>query len=474
MKTGKLLSLIALCGILGAVSCKKENTDPDPAPEPEKKSDECRLVKLVAVTSNGEFEAAVYSNEKVAEFSYLLDYKEALKSATLKAEISEKATIDLVSDKVYNLMDDAVSFTITAEDGVHTSVWKVECVEAEVKITCEPAYVGVPGKFGINSVSLAGASVAFCGTDKIATINGEVYDFEANLVGKLNRDGIPEGASFLNINNDVNGVVVATVCFDKDDNPTTNNDDIKYGYAYAWKDGYDKAPVCIYNNVESKSGNLFGYMNCGGDVTGDFLLCTIFGGRGIDQSFHVFEYHSGDFTAPKWNQFATKYVTNDGNWGATISPASGSIDGTFFIGDSNGDNKGYHVYTRDGIIDNGEDVTLYGTTKETVPGIADAGIPEGNNQYGNYSTGNIKAFTYNGTPCVVAATTGWPQVYLTIQTNDPADEDNHYILKTQFFDASAVVPSAAYVYDPVNDKGQVLLLGGTVVIARYEISRILE
>lgn len=469
MKTSKLLSLLALCGALCAVSCKKESTTPDPTPE--KKSDECRLLKLVAVTASGEFEANIYSNEKVAEFVYLLDYKDALKSVTLKAEISDKAATDLQSDKVYNLFEDNVSFTITAEDGTHTSTWKVECNEAQVSISCDLASQNVPGKFGINAVSPAGSSVAFCGTDKIATINGEVYDFEANLLGTLNREGLPEGAVILNINNDVNGVVIASVCYDKEGNPTTNNDDIKYGYVYAWKDGYDKAPVCIYNNAESKSGNLFGYMSCGGDVNGDFLLCTIFGGRGADQCFHVFEYH-GDLTAPKWNKFETNYVTNDGNWGAMVSPASGSIEGTFFIGDSNGANKGYHVYTRDGIANNGEDVTLYGTTKETVPGIADAGIPEGNNQYGNYSTGNIKAFMYNGSPCVAAATTGWPQVYLTIQTNDPSDEENHYISKTQYFDASAVIPSVAYVYDRVNDKGQVLLLGGTLVIARYEISRI--
>ncbi len=475
MKTSKFLSLIALCGILSAVSCKKETTDPepDPTPAPEQKSAECKLLKLVAVTSEGEFEANVYSNEKVAEFTYLPENEEALKNATLKAEISDKATVDL-KETAYNLIDDAVSFTVTAEDGEHTSVWKVECVEATVIISCDLAYEGVPGKFGISAVSFAGASVAFCGTDKIATINGEVYDFEANLVGKLNMEGVPEGGVILNINNDVNGVVIATVCFDKDGNPTTNNDDINYGYAYAWKDGYDKAPVCIYNNAESKSGNLFAYMNCGGDVNGDFLFCSIFGGRGANQSFHVFEYHGGDLSAPKWNQFKTTYTGNDGNWGATISPATGSTAGTFFIGDSNGENKGYHVYTRDGIEDKGEDVTLYGTTLETVPGVKDNGIPDGNNQYGNYSTGNIKAFTYNGTPCVAAATSGWPQVYLTIQTNDPADEENHYILKTQFFDAAASVPSAAYVYDPASDKGQVLILGGTLVIARYEITRILQ
>ena len=130
----------------------------------------------------------------------------------------------------------------------------------------------------------------------------------------------------------------------------------------------------------------------------------------------------------------------------------------------------YRTYP-EGVQNTGEDVALQGTTKTTVPGVQGAGIPEGNAQYGNYSTGHIKAFMLNGTPYVITASTGWPEVYITIQSNDPADEENHYLLKTQYFSASQVIPSAAYVYDAANDKGQVLLLGGTIVIARYEIKR---
>ncbi len=474
MKTNKLMTLLAAMTAC-VIACSPEKDDP--APVPVEKSSECKLVKLSAVTVNGEFEASIYSSDKVAEFVYLMDNYEALKNVTLKAEVSDKATIDIEEGKSYDLIDGKVKLTVTAEDGTHTSTWSVEAVEADVTISCELVDEQVPGKFGIATVSGAGASVAFCGTDKIATVNGEIYDFDANLVGKLNMEGLPEGAALLNINNDVNGVVVATVGCKEDGTPTTVNDEIKYGYAYVWKDGYDKAPVCIYNNATDKSGNMFGYMNCGGDVNGDFLLCSIFGGRGVNQSFHIWEFHSGDFTAPTWHQFSTTYTGNDGNWGATISPASGSLDGVFFIGDSMGNNMGYHVYTRTGYQDKGEDVALRGTTKETVPGVIANGIPEGNAQYGNYSTGNIKAFTYNGTPYVVAATTGWPEVYITIQNNDPTDADDeegdHYLLKTQYFAAPSSIPSAAYVYDPATDKGQVLLLGGTLVIARYEISRIL-
>lgn len=476
MKINKLFTLAAVAALCFA-SCKKDDPitpEPTPEPKPEVKSEECKLIKLVAVTSAGEIEASLFSNEKVAEINYLGEHFEGLKAATLQVEVSPKATTDLEEGKVYDLTTEKVEFTVTAEDGVHKATWKIEAVEAEVVLSCEPVDQNVPGKFGIVDVSKLGSSVAFCGVDKIATINGEVYDFDANKVGDLNMEGVPAGAIMLNINNDVNGVVIANFGFDKEGNPTTNKDSINYGYVFAWKDGFDKAPIIVYTNVNNEPnnrGNSFGYMNCGGDVNGDFLLCAIFAGRGATTNHHVWEFHNGDFSKPKWHNFKTDYVSNDGNWGQIIAPASGNVNGTFFIGDSMGDNKGYHVYTRQGVQNTGEDVALQGTTKTTVPGVQGAGIPEGNAQYGNYSTGHIKAFMLNGTPYVITASTGWPEVYITIQSNDPADEKNHYLLKTQYFSASQVIPSAAYVYDAANDKGQVLLLGGTIVIARYEIKR---
>ena len=476
MKINKLFTLAAVAALCFA-SCKKDDPitpEPTPEPKPEVKSEECKLIKLVAVTSAGEIEASLFSNEKVAEINYLGEHFEGLKAATLQVEVSPKATTDLKEGKVYDLTTEKVEFTVTAEDGVHKATWKIEAVEAEVVLSCEPVNQNVPGKFGIVDVSKLGSSVAFCGVDKIATINGEVYDFDANKVGDLNMEGVPAGAIMLSINNDVNGVVIANFGFDKEGNPTTVGDNINYGYVFAWKDGFDKAPIIVYTNVNNEPnnrGNSFGYMNCGGDVNGDFLLCAIFAGRGATTNHHVWEFHNGDFSKPKWHNFKTDYVSNDGNWGQIIAPASGNVNGTFFIGDSMGDNKGYHVYTRQGVQNTGEDVALQGTTKTTVPGVQGAGIPEGNAQYGNFSTGNIKAFMLNGTPYVITASTGWPEVYITIQSNDPADEKNHYLLKTQYFSASQVIPSAAYVYDAANDKGQVLLLGGTIVIARYEIKR---
>ena len=476
MKINKLFTLAAIAALCFA-SCKTDDPitpEPKPEPKPEVKSEECKLIKLVAVTSAGEIEASLFSNEKVAEIDYLGEYFEGLKTATLQVEVSPKATTDLEEGKVYDLTTEKVEFTVTAEDGVHKATWKIEAVEAEVVLSCEPVDQNVPGKFGIVEVSKLGSSVAFCGVDKIATINGEVYDFDANKVGDLNMEGVPAGAIMLSINNDVNGVVIANFGFDKEGNPTTVGDDINYGYVFAWKDGFDKAPTLVYTNVNNEPnnrGNSFSYMNCGGDVNGDFLLCSIIAGRGAATSHHVWEFHNGDFSKSTWHHFQTDYASNDGNWGQTISPASGNVNGTFFIGDSMGDNKGYHVYTRQGVKNTGEDVALQGTTTTTVPGVQSAGIPEGNALYGNYSTGNIKAFMLNGTPYVITASTGWPEVYITIQSNDPADEENHYLLKTQYFSASQVIPSAAYVYDAANDKGQVLLLGGTILIARYEIKR---
>lgn len=476
MKVNRLFALMAGCAILAASCGKTEDpAKPSPNPEPEKKSEECRLLKLSAVTVDGEIEANLYSNEKVAEITYLGEQLEGLKSATLKVEVSPKAITDLENGKVYDLSVETPSFTITSEDGEHTATWTVMIEAAKIALSCDIADENVPGKFGINEVSPLGASVAFCGTDKIVTLNGEVYDFDANKVGNLNMEGILPDALILNLNNDVNGVVVASFGFTLDKIATRKGDDIKNCYVYCWKDGYDKAPTLIYTNAngeDSSKGNSIGYMSCGGDVNGDFILNAITGGRSAAiQTHHVWEFHNGDFSKSTWYGFSAAYPANDGNWGQMISPASGNVNGTFFIGDSVGNNLGYHVYTRQGVKDTGEDVALNGTTKTTVPEVQQNGIPEGNAQYGNYSTGNIKAFMFNGTPYVAAATTGWHHVYITIQSNDPSDEDNHYLLETQYFDAPEIVPSVAYVYDPATDTGQVLLLGGNLVIARYEIKR---
>ena len=481
MKTRKLFALLAMSAMC-LVSCDPEKND-EPTPKPEKKSTECKLLSIAAVTADAEVEGTLYTEnveDLIVEFNYRGEWLDGMKAATLKVVPSPKATVSLEEDKVYDLIDgDEVRFTITSEDGEHTTSWRIVSRQAEATITCELVDEMLPGSFKIESASATGASVAFCGVDKIATINGEVYDFNANKVGDLNMEGVPAGAIMYNMNNDVNGVVLASFAFDKDGNPTTNGDNINYGYVYAWKDGYDKAPTVVYtnaNNEEGNRGNSFAYMNCGGDVNGDFILCAIFGGRNATQSHHVWEFHNGDFSTSTWHHFPTDYAGNDGNWGAIISPASGNVNGTFFVGDSNGDNLGYFVYTRQGTENTGEDVALYGTANEVEVWGA-----SGNHRYGNYSPGNIKGFMYNGTPYVIVASTGWQDLLVTIQSNDPNMEteeaDNHYLLRTQKFTAPEVVPSAAYVYNPAGNDGTgvgnvlVMGVGKGYAMVRYEIKR---
>ena len=97
MKINKLFTLAAIAALCFA-SCKTDDPitpEPKPEPKPEVKSEECKLIKLVAVTSAGEIEASLFSNEKVAEIDYLGEYFEGLKTATLQVEVSPKATTDL-------------------------------------------------------------------------------------------------------------------------------------------------------------------------------------------------------------------------------------------------------------------------------------------------------------------------------------------------------------------------------------------
>lgn len=483
MKINRLFALLASAAVF-AVSCQEKEPVPDnnnnggdDEEKPVVKSDKCKLESLTVIGVSGtEYETTLWTNDKVAELSYFPDNCEDLTAVTFKWTVSEKATVDVAEDAVYNLLEDIPTITITAEDGEHSAKWTVEAVEAKVVVAAECVYEGVPSTFGLTYNSTSGASVAFCGTDKIANINGGVYDFEGNFVGNLNYEGLPAKAKMFNITNDVNGVIIGGFCFDEETGDPILNNDIcrdKKGtnYIYCWKDGYDKAPTLIYTTADkpkNERNHNIGYLNCGGDVNGDLIVTTIFEGRSpTAQSYHTFTYHNGDFSKVSWAGFHTDYPGNDGDWFGVLSPASGDINGTFFLLDSEGDNHGMQLYVREGVAKpEGGDLSLEGTVTD----ITDK-EHSGTTGYGNYSTGNIKAFIYNGIPCVAVASTGWPSVYLTIQTCDPTDEDSHYILRTQVYPAAATTPSTAYVYDPATDTGHVLLLGGLDVIARYEIKR---
>ena len=479
MKVSKFFAMFAACAML-AVACEKPveptptpDPKPDPDPTPVVLNTEANLISLTAVIDGEDVKGTIYKNDKVVEFVYLPEAEAAYRAATLKVVVSDGATTNIKADQAYDLVS-FVDLTITSEDGKTTNKFSVEAVPAQVTVKCEPVWDGgfkTAGQANLSYVSSTGGSVAFCGVDKFVYLDGTVCDLDCNVVGELNMDGTLAGGTLYSIDNDVNGVVIGQI---RTEDAATES--VTACEFYAWKDGYDKAPVKFLEVTDvpfTTSG--FRFMSVGGDVNGSFILCAITGGRGATTMHHVYHFANGISGEAAWYAFNTPYVSNDGCWAQMVSPASGDINGMFFIADSEGSNRGYHIYARQGLMN--DDVVLYGTV--WTDGLADrpAEGDEENHEYGNFSLGSCKGFQYSGTDYVASFTTGWPCGYLTIQTANPDDEE-HYLLRTQVFDGCAQAgPSGAYIYNPATDKGYVVMVlgeysaGTPYGTALYEISR---
>jgi hypothetical protein len=261
--------------------------------------------------------------------------------------------------------------------------------------------------------------------------------------------------------NDHAGHLVASIALTAEGTPAPNSDSASQSKIYVWKNGWDNAPELFYETTE---GNVSLYMSAGGDLTGDGIVNVITPGRGATTMFHTF-YTTAGAEGYQWAAFNTQYVSNDGNWGQMVSPASGKLSGDFVICDSQGNNNGMMFYARHGYEDLGADVALNGTVLDDA--LAEGG---GSNQYGNYSTGHARAFTLNGTSYVCACSSGWPCTYVTIQTLNPEDE-NHYLLRTQVLATPAPVSCSAYCHDEATGKVYILVSAQSEspMMALYEI-----
>lgn len=180
--------------------------------------------------------------------------------------------------------------------------------------------------------------------------------------------------------------------------------------------------------------------------------------------YHCRQYNNGDLTTPSWSGPFSKLASNDGCWGQMISYTDGDVNGTFFIWDSRGDNKGSAFYARKG--QSGENVALNGTlfTDE----IVEKESHGGENQYGNYSYGHARGFKYDGKDYVIASSSGWAGGYITIQ---PADPNEDYLLRSTMFATAAPCPCSAYYYDVETGHGIVLYAAQDYQINRFDIVR---
>ena len=86
------------------------------------------------------------------------------------------------------------------------------------------------------------------------------------------------------------------------------------------------------------------------------------------------------------------------------------------------------------------------------------------NGWGNYTTGSVRGFQWDGANCFAACTTGWPACYLTIVNAD----NGEIIYGSETYEyasgSHSELPQAAYVYDEAKGCGY-LLMGVTANMA---------
>ncbi len=459
--------MLASAMVFSFTSCEK---DPQQGTEkPAEKSKEAKILTFTATSGDVTIEGAVYENDKVVELVYLPEQAAALTNATAVATVSEKATIspDPATAADYTV-EGGVKYTVTAEDGETTVEYAVMAVAATVQVKCEPVWEAPKtfGELGIANYAFSDGSVGFSGLN-IVTHDCQVFDLDGNKVGTLNTTGLPNNL-LVSLSNDVNGVFVATLGTKADGSAPANGDEIANSEFWAWKDGWDKAPVKIWEYVGANVGR---YMSMSGDLAGDYIATIIAPGRGANGAmFHCFIGKGGQELKAEgvWHAFNTTFASNDGNWSQHVSAASGNPDGTFFIMDSQSGDAGVGCafYARRGL--EGDNVPLFGTAwpDELVAEEAHGG----SNQYGNYTIAHVRGFMFNGVEYMIASSSGWPSSYITIQTPN-AEDENHYLLRTQVFGTAEPKCSSAYVYDPATDTGHVIFAAANYQLVRYDITR---
>ena len=318
-----------------AVACEEVDQPTDEGKEenkqeqetPVKKSTACKLTALSLVAGDQTFEGFVYEEDKVVEVAYLPGQEAALANATATVTVSDKATVspDPAVAADYTV-EGGVVFTVTAEDGTTKAQYTVIVKEAEINVKCQLVWQKTYGDLGVNTASFNQSNIGFAGTN-IVTRHLDVLDLAGAKVGTLNVTGVngadKAGFALACVTNDHAGHLVASVALTADGNPAPDSDSVADSYIYVWKNGWDSAPELFYNTNE---GNVTLYMSAGGDLTGDGIVNVISPGRGATTMFHTF-YTTAGAEGYQWAAFNTQYVSNDGNWGQMVSPASGSING---------------------------------------------------------------------------------------------------------------------------------------------------
>lgn len=487
------------------------------------KSNAAKIVSFSLKSGDVTIEGEVFDDDKVVEIQYNPEHAALVANATAVYEISPKATISPDPATITDWTNH-VELTVTAQDGTTKNVYTVEAIPAEFTVAIAPV-AGVDGKLltdlGANNdiVNYGGNQIAFAGTKNIVTCDGRVYDLDFKYVGDLNLGEIGAGA-IMGLTNDDNGIVIAAVGYGDAEYsaaPVDGDGAVTWNYTnstrfFAWKDGWDKAPVKFYEN-----GSRLMYINASGDFNGAMLMTAKQGvNEGGNGNHHLFHFQAGVVDGSKWAWFETHKAEigiggeqnfTSGAWrlgasaGSVACPVGTDKNDALFVyaqalsalsvEDPNyatnvtdkwgkDGNAGMIVAARQGYT--GTDLILEGTA-ETVNGKTKPHRYGGLYGWGNHCiTGGIKAFQYNGTAYVGVAGSNWNETHFTVvDITASAPGSTAAILATTSDNtgkmAGGGLGSVAYIYDPETDSGHIAVLFATPgndvssEVRRFELTR---
>ncbi|MBR1574265.1 MAG: DUF5018 domain-containing protein [Bacteroidales bacterium] len=505
----KIALLFASALVIGAVACNK-NPEPTPSPsndpskdapsseDPVEKSKACKIVSLSVAAGDVTINGEIFEEEKFVELTYEPEQAFALSNAVATVEISEKATIAPDPATITDWTKE-VKLTVTAEDGTTKAEYSVKPAPRQYTVAIARTKEELAVNMGAATHAKFGGNLhAFCAVDKWADAEGNVFDLNLAKVGTLDMTGL-DGGVIVSMDNDEKGVLVATVGYATAEytGTPTSSAELVSTRIFAWKDGWDKAPVMLYDNP----GNVAQYLNISGNLAGDMYAFAYTDGR--NGQHHVWTFHEGSRpSGDEWRFFDTRMLDNrmgdscDGDQSKEYFYASGLNNGLssgqnvsaleITPGEDGKPSGGIYVSLSaspewDGTLDSsskewwrlGGDMVF---VREGIDG-KDIAMPAalftnglitnelkhgGPHQYGNTDfAGGLKAFNYSGNHYAAIAHVGVQNAYLTIQNIDYylTGEGSQYLLSSVQAVTDAPTnnkPSVSFVFDPATGNGYVL------------------
>lgn len=434
----KTIKYFAYALLIGSACSFAACSDDDPVQKGETviRGEKCRIESFVLTLGDKtQIAGDVYEYDKSIDIAYNTEQIEALKQATATVKLSEGATIT-PDPQVAADYTQPVQFTVTGADGKTTRTYTTKPIE---KVVVTVTKIAAAAEKSANDMGISDfakfQSIGIC-NDKVV-IGTKVFDGKTLApVGDLNMTGFTDKVLTCLTNDDA-GHLIASITADGQNSSAPSAH-------ICWKNGYDKPAEML---IESKEGAIAGFISASGDVTKGKALVTALGARNEVGSNFCWGFTDGK--RDNYYNLSTGQPSNDGSWSQMVSPCTGEVTGRWFMWDAV--NGGSNVLTWEGWEGKG-------TVSVVTPIKGNA--PNGPHNWGNYTKGSLRSFSFNKEFYTAAFTTGWPCTYVSI-----VDANGNFVLNAAeatlnfpISDANPYCPVGAYIFNAKEQCGYLYVL----------------